>query len=191
MDLNKPLQVLRDFYSANDRLPSLRELADRLEYSSRSSAVYLVNQLINNGLLEKGINGKLLTTPRFHNRIKLLGSVTAGFPTPEEEELKNSISLENFLINNPSATYMLEVKGDSMTGAGIMPKDFVLVEKGRTPRLGDVVIAKVDGEWTMKYYRKNNGKVYLEAANPKYPDIHPKEELFITGVVVSVCRKYC
>jgi len=190
LDIKIALSKFRDFYSNNDRLPSLKETADLLGYSSRNSAVYLVNKLIKQDFLRKGLKGKLLTTDLFHQKIKLLGSVAAGFPTPEEEELKQSLSLDEFLIAKPQATFMLEVKGDSMTGAGIMPKDFVLVEKGKTAHPGDIVIAQVDGEWTMKYYRKNGEKIFLEAANPKYENIYPQEELTISGIVVSVCRKY-
>ena len=65
-----------------------------------------------------------------------------------------------------------------------------MVEKGRQPRVGDVVVAEVDGEWTMKYFRKENGRVVLEAANPKYPLIRPKSELRLAGVVTAVVRKY-
>ena len=190
LDIKHAAAKLRDFYNKHDRLPSLQEIADLLEYSSRNSAVYLVNKLIQQSFISKGLKGKLITSDLFHQKIKLLGSVAAGFPTPEEEELKQSLSLDEFLIAKPQATFMLEVKGDSMTGAGIMPKDFVLVEKGKTAHPGDIVIAQVDGEWTMKYYRKSGKKIFLEAANPKYKNIYPQEELTISGIVVSVCRKY-
>lgn len=191
MNIKKALEKLKDFYKRYDRLPSLGEIAKLFNYSSRNSAVYLVNKLIENNIIEKDPStGKLLTTPLFHNRIKLLGSVAAGFPTAEEEELQGTISLEEFLIDKPTATFMLEVKGDSMIEAGILPKDMVLVEKGRLAKSGDIVIAEVDGEWTMKYLRKSKGKTYLQAANPNYPDIHPEKTLNITGVVISTCRKY-
>ena len=190
LDLKNALTKLRGFYSSHDRLPSFGEIAELFNYASRNSAVGLVKRLIKNGYLLKSAKGKLLTTPLFHQKLKLLGAVSAGFPTPEEEELRNSLSLEKHLINNINATYMLEVKGDSMLNAGILPGDLVLVEKGKTPRVGDIVIAQVDGEWTMKYFRKKAGKAFLEAANPKYSDIHPQNELIIGGVVVSSCRKY-
>jgi repressor LexA len=116
--------------------------------------------------------------------------VAAGFPTAEEEELQGTISLEEYLIDKPTSTFMLEVKGDSMIDAGILPKDMVLVEKGRLAKSGDIVIAEVDGDWTMKYLRKTNGKTYLQAANANYPDIYPEKTLNIAGVVISTCRKY-
>jgi len=77
-----------------------------------------------------------------------------------------------------------------MTNAGIMPGDLVLVDKGRTPKSGDIVIAQVDGEWTMKYLRKHGNSVTLAPANPKYQPIIPKTELKISGVMTAVVRKY-
>jgi repressor LexA len=165
------------------------EIADLFGYSSRSSAVHVINKLIKRNFVRKGQRGHLMTGSFFQPRIRILGSIAAGFPTPEEEELDNTLSLDEFLVNKPESTFMLEVKGDSMINAGIMPKDRVLVERGRLPKQGDVVVANVDGEWTMKYYRKDGDTVYLEAANPNYPNIYPQEQLSIGGVVVSVCRK--
>jgi repressor LexA len=77
-----------------------------------------------------------------------------------------------------------------MTGAGIMPHDMVIVDRGRPPKSGDIVIAEVDGQWTMKYLRKRGESVMLIPANPKYKPITPKNELTIAGVVTAVVRKY-
>ena len=190
LDLKDVLDRMRRFFRDRDRLPSLGEIAQMFGYSSRNAAVYLVSKLVEGGFLKKDDKGKLMTTSIFHKRVRLLGSVAAGFPSPEEEELRHTVSLEEFMIEKPAATYMLEVKGDSMMNIGICPGDYVLVEKGRSPRLGDVVIAQVDEEWTLKFYRKKNGRICLEAANPKYQDIYPRSELFIGGIVVSSFRKY-
>ncbi|MCA9395821.1 MAG: hypothetical protein KC649_01520, partial [Candidatus Omnitrophica bacterium] len=79
---------------------------------------------------------------------------------------------------------------DSMDGAGIKEGDLVIVERGRDPQQNDIVIAEVDGEWTMKYYFKKGEKVVLIAANDKYDPIHPQYELKVGGVVTGVVRKY-
>ena len=100
------------------------------------------------------------------------------------------MSMDEYLITKPDASFLLTVSGDSMIGEGIMEGDMVIVEKGRAPKVGDVVIAEVDGDWTMKYFKKENGKVYLEAANPKYPIIRPRTDLQLGGVVPAVIRKY-
>ena len=77
-----------------------------------------------------------------------------------------------------------------MNGAGIMDGDLVIVEKGRNPKNGDIVLAEVDGEWTMKFLRRKGKEVVLEAANEKYPIIKAKTELRLGGVVTAVIRKY-
>jgi repressor LexA len=120
----------------------------------------------------------------------MIGKVAAGFPSPAEEELRDVISLDEYLINRPESSFLLKVNGDSMTGEGIMEGDLVIVEKGRDPKTGDIVVAEVDGEWTMKYFRKEGEAVVLESANPKYPTIRPKTQMRLGGVVTAVIRKY-
>jgi len=77
-----------------------------------------------------------------------------------------------------------------MIGAGIMDKDLVIVERGREPKNGDIILAEVDNNWTMKYFCKRGETVTLKAANPKYPPILPQSELRIAGVITAVVRKY-
>ncbi len=123
-------------------------------------------------------------------KVKILGRVEAGFPSPAEEELQDTITLDEWLIKNKEATYMLKVSGDSMVDAGIMEGDTVLVDRSITPRSGNIVIAEVDGGWTMKYLKKSGNKVELVPANKKYKTITPREDLKIAAVVISVIRKY-
>jgi repressor LexA len=85
---------------------------------------------------------------------------------------------------------MLKVKGDSMIDAGIMEGDMVLVERGKTPKPGQIVIAAVDGEYTMKYYRIKDGVIFLEPANPNFKPIYPTGELRVEAIVQAVIRKY-
>jgi SOS-response transcriptional repressor LexA len=77
-----------------------------------------------------------------------------------------------------------------MNGEGIIQGDLVIVDRGREPKNGDIILAEVDGAWTMKYFRKRGKEVVLEAANPKYPPIHPRTELRVGGVITAVVRKY-
>jgi len=77
-----------------------------------------------------------------------------------------------------------------MKDAGIVEGDMVIVERNITPRSGDIVIAEVDGEWTIKYFRKKGNVIFLEPANENYQAIYPKEELKISAVVKAVVRKY-
>jgi SOS regulatory protein LexA len=132
---------------------------------------------------------RLLPGPRGAH-LPVLGTISAGFPSPADEELTDTMSLDEYLIGNKEATYILKVNGNSMIDAGILPGDILLVERGANPRDGDIVIAQVDRAWTMKYFRKRGTAVFLEAANKDYQPIHPQEELQIAAVVRAVIRKY-
>ena len=170
-------------------MPSYQEMLDILSVRSKSVVHFWVNKLIAGGLLERDEKSHLSLT-RQSFAIPMVGSVQAGFPSPEEEVLSDLISMDEYLITKPESSFLLKVSGDSMTGAGIMEGDMVIIEKGRNPKTGDIVIAEVDGDWTMKYFQKKGKRIVLEAANPKYPDIIARTELRIGGVVTAVIRKY-
>jgi len=133
---------------------------------------------------------KVVVTSTHGRYLPVVGHIMAGFPTPAEEELQDLLSLDEYLIPRPKSSFMVRVSGDAMTEAGILPGDLVIVEKGRNPRTGDIVIAEVDGEWTMKYFRKEGKNIVLEAANTKHVPIHPQVELRLAGIVTAVIRKY-
>ena len=122
--------------------------------------------------------------------VAILGLVEAGFPTPAEESNLDRITLDEWLIGDRSASFMLKVKGDSMRDAGILAGDYVIVERGNSAKIGEIVIAEIDGAWAMKYLREDTKGYYLEAANKSYTPIRPKEKLSISAVVKAVIRKY-
>jgi len=187
--ISNRLEKIRKFYLKNNRMPSYSEVASLFGFRSKNAAYKLIGRLKELGLVYSDSTGRLLPGA-LKNSIKLLGSVTAGFPSPAEEELQDTMSLDEYLINNPNSTYLLKVEGDSMLDAGIQPGDLVLVDKNVTPKSGDIVIAQIDNEWTLKYFEKKGRAVYLRAANKKYPLIKPRDELIIGGVVVANVRKY-
>lgn len=170
------------------RGPSFEEVRKLFGYQSKNAAHWLIARLKEKKLLSQDARGKIIV--RGAQGIKLLGTVAAGFPSPAEEELVDVLSLDEYLIKHPESTYMIRVVGDSMMDAGIHPGDLVLVERGRQPQQRDIVIAQVDGEWTMKFYEKVGKDVVLKPANKKYKTIVPRESLMMGGVVVSVVRKY-
>lgn len=183
------LGKIKNFYSTKKRLPSYAELADLYGYRSKSSAYQLAARLEEAGYISKDTAGKLVPTARLTD-LKVLGDVTAGFPSPAEEELVDTMSLDEFLVENREATFILKVDGDSMEGAGIKSGDLILIERTDTAKIGQIIIAEVDGEFTLKYLRRDKSGYYLEAANPNYEDIRPEEELKIAGVLKGVVRKY-
>jgi repressor LexA len=180
------------FYSKHRRMPSYGEIMKITGYKTKSAVAYAVGKLVALGVVSKDAGGKLI--PNNLGQIKLLGLVEAGFPSPAEEELSDTMSFDDYLIEKKESTYILRVKGDSMIDAGIHEGDMVIVERGANYKDGDIVIAEVDGEWTIKYFRKerNKGeeKIFLEPANKKYKPIYPMEELKISAVVKAVVRKY-
>ncbi len=190
MNLQEKVEKLRDFVRREHRMPGYGEMLRLFGYRSKNSVHGLLKRLEQEGYLQRGRGGKLGYTGRLIGSIRLLGFVQAGFPSPAEEELLDTLSLDEFLVERPEATFMLTVTGDSMIDAGIHPGDIVLVEKGMAPRRNDIVVAQVDGEWTLKYFGRDRGGVYLDPANRKYSRIRPRESLVIGGVVRAVIRKY-
>lgn len=187
--MENQIKKIRKFFKRHRRLPTYQELAHLAGFASKNAAFKLAQKLINAGFLEKDSSGKLIPK-RLFAPLPYSGIVKAGFPSPAEEELIDTISFDEYLIEKPEATFILKVSGDSMIDAGIHPGDIVLIERGRPVKTGDIVVAEVDGEWTMKYYQKEAGQVVLVAANKKYQKIYPKHNLTIEGIVVSVVRKY-
>jgi len=177
------------FYHQKGRMPSLSEIGELIGLRSKNAVHKLVSRLEQNNVLSKDEKGRLIPGS-IALPLRVLGTVEAGFPSPAEEELADTLSLDDLLIQNPSATFLLKVSGDSMSGAGILPGDMVIIDKGQDPKSGDIVIAEVDGEWTMKYLKKRGEIVTLIPANPLYKSIRPKKELKIAGVVTAVVRKY-
>jgi len=157
---------------------------------SKDSVFKLTSRLTKLGVLSKDRRGRILPASVM-TEVRVLGLVEAGIPATAEEEVLDTLSLDEYLVQDRDSSFLLRVKGDSMKDAGIIEGDMVLVEKTNNPKLGDIVVAEVDGGWTMKYYRKDkNGSVYLEPANDAYENIYPEGELNISAVVKGVIRKY-
>ena len=176
------------FYEENKRMPVYTEIMKLLGFKSKNAVFKLVNNLVDEGIVKKDSKGFLIPNKSF-GEIPLLGLVEAGFPTMVDA-LTDTISLDDYLIGDKAASYVLEVKGDSMIDEGIHEGDLVVAERKKEPKDGDIVIAYVDGGWTMKFLRKSGGKTWLEPANKNYKPIHPKHELQIAAVVKGVIRKY-
>lgn len=190
MEHSEILRRIQAFFYETKRMPTVREVRDgilRAKSMKRTKAA--LDSLVEAGSLLRDKTGKLLPS-KFFPELRKLGTIEAGFPSPAEEELLDTMTLDEWLINNREATYMLEVKGRSMINAGIHPGDVVLVERGKQVKENDIVIACVDGKWTMKYYRMDGENPTLVPANPKFKTIRPVNELRVEAVVIAVIRKY-
>lgn len=118
-------------------------------------------------------------------------NVAAGFPSPADDYLEGELDLNSYLVKNPVASFFIRVAGDSMINAGIFDKDLLVVDRSRITKNGDIVIAVVDGEFTVKRYNISDGKVTLIAENPNYPSIELTEEILqIWGVVTSTIHEF-
>lgn len=177
------------FFRDQGRMPTYSEIAEIIGVRSKSVVHFWVAKLLAAGILQKDAKGFLFLR-RNPRALKLAGEVCAGFPSPAEEELRDIISFDEYLIRNPETSFLLSVTGDSMIEAGIREKDLVIVEKNKEPQNGDIILAEVDGNWTMKYFRRRGKMVTLEAANSKYSPIIPRTDLRIAGVITAVVRKY-
>ena len=125
--------------------------------------------------------------------LKLLSHrISAGFPSPAADYAEDGLDLNRYLVQNKPATFMFTVKGDSMMGAGICDGDKVIVDKALKPKHKDIVVAVVDGEYTIKRLYQSRGRIELQPENLQYEAITFNEgsELQIWGVVVGVVRKY-
>ena len=116
------------------------------------------------------------------------GTVAAGFPSPAMDYMEERISLDRELIRHPLSTFLVECSGDSMINAFIPPKARLLVDRSLTAKNGDIVLAVLNGEFTVKYFKKNDWRCWLVPANSKYREILVTEEmnLQIWGVVVHI-----
>ena len=180
---------INNFYRSEKRMPTYTEMMKLFGFKSKNAVARVVEKMIEVGIVAKDHLGRLVPNASFGD-IPLLGSVKAGFPADVSEELHDTLNLDDYLVKKKENTFMLEVDGDSMIEAHIADGDMVLVEKTDKARDGDIVIADVDGEFTMKYYKIDGDRVWLEPANKNFKPIYPEQYLRIQAVVKAVIRKY-
>ncbi len=127
------------------------------------------------------------------NKIPLVSAkVSAGFPSPAENYIEETLDLNKHLIKNPPATFLVRVDGDSMINAGIHPGDIIVVDRSVEAKNNDVIIAIVDGQFTVKRLSVKNDKVALIPENPNYQAIYILDEMEfeVWGKVISVIHKF-
>jgi DNA polymerase V len=120
----------------------------------------------------------------------LLVRTPAGFPSPAQDDMEEPINLGDWLVEHPAASYVMRVEGYSMAGAGINDGDLIVVSRAKKPRSGQIVVALVHGDRTLKRLRKREGRHWLVAEAVGYPETIVDEHVEIWGVVVGLARKY-
>jgi DNA polymerase V len=130
-------------------------------------------------------SGTSLKIPLFTAR------VSAGFPSPADDFIDKSLDLNEFLIEHPSATFFVRAEGTSMIGAGIHPGDILIVDRALEPAPGSIVIAALDGEFTVKRFQRKSGRSFLLAENTEFAPIEITENMTVEvwGVVTYVIHK--
>lgn len=183
------IKKIRQFHRKQRRVPTFEEMAKIFKFASKRSVTLLVDRLIEAGLLEKNSRGRT-TLKHMFLPLPVLGPIQAGIPQDAEEQLIDTLSFDEYLVDRPESSYLLKVTGDSMENEGIKEGDIVIVDKKKEPKEDDIVVAHVDDKFTLKYLKRVDGQYCLVPGNPKYKNIYPKDSLTIAGVVISVIRRY-
>ncbi|MHB8730137.1 MAG: LexA family protein [Sulfuricaulis sp.] len=183
------LTKLQDYYTRHRVLPSYSAIGKLIGLASKASVADMVLRLKGEGFLESTPGKRLKPGRRFFER-PFAESIRAGLPSPAADLGPDILTIDDYLVPHPSKTVLIRVKGDSMIGAGIQPDDVVVVEKRTSANVGDIVVAIVDNEFTLKRLGRERGRIVLKPENKSYPVIRPKGELEIFGVVVGQLRRY-
>ncbi len=180
-------EKLKELYG-KETLPSFDIIAKDFGFKHKNSIWQYFNKLKDEDLIQEK-NNRFYINKELFGAVLFSSSVKAGFASVADDYAEKRVSLdESFKINSPS-TFIFTVSGDSMIELGIYEGDKVIVEKTTSARDGDIVIAYIDGGYTLKTYRNKKGKVWLEPANPNYPNLYPKEQLIIFGIAQGIVRK--
>lgn len=183
------LDQLRDYYARHRVLPSYSAIGELVGLRSKASVAEMVQRLKTSKFLNSTPDRRLGPGDRFFER-PVAESVQAGLPSPVYDNVPDVLGIDDYLVRHPSRTLLIRVKGDSMIDAGIHAGDIVIVEKATSARVGEIVVAIVENEFTLKRLAREKNRYVLQPENKAYPVIRPKGELEIFGVVVGLIRKY-
>ncbi len=190
------LDYIEDRQGTDGVMPSTREIQQHFGFASQTAALNHLRALEREGAIVRHPGKARAVVVAAHLRrnriidVPIIGCIAAGLQQPAEQQDLGTVSVDAVSagLKKHSRMFALKVRGDSMTGAQINDGDLVILEQ-RPPKDGDIVAALVDGETTLKRYVTTRGRPFLKAENPKYPDIHPVEELTVQGVMVALVRR--
>jgi repressor LexA len=184
------LAKLQDYYADWKSIPSYAKLCEVFGIASKSWVKAILTRLNAAGFIERTPDGAWIPSRKFFARPLAESSVQAGMPVSVTATQGEYFIIDEMLIDTPSETRLIPVRGDSMIEAGIHDGDVAVVEKRNLANVGDIVVAIVDNEFTLKTLDKERGKYILRPANPAYPVIRPQGTLEIFGVLIGLIRKY-
>jgi repressor LexA len=167
----------------------VREIGKAVDIRSTRAVKYHLDVLVREGLLERqNQKARALRTAHQPDTLPLIGRIAAGSPVLAVENVEAQVSLSRF-----RDCFLLHVNGESMTGAGIMDGDMVIIRPQTTAEQGEIVAALIDNEATVKRFRSSGGSIVLEPENPAFPPITvapDRADFRIIGVVVGLLRNY-
>jgi repressor LexA len=183
------LSKLQDYYAKHQVIPSYAAMGKLWGISAKSWVASCVSRLKDEGYLKLTPDKRLRPAARFFERRVAHAPVRAGLPNAALEDGYDLVTIDDYLVKLPSKTTLVRVKGDSMVEAGILEGDLVVVEQQPNANVGDIVVAIVDDEFTIKYLERERGVFVLRPANKAYPTIRAKGKLEIFGVMVGLVRR--
>jgi SOS-response transcriptional repressor LexA len=184
------LEKLQDYYAEHKVIPSYSVLAALWGISAKSWVAECVKRFEEAGYLAWTPERQLKPGPRFFERRLADSPVQAGLPNAALSDGYDFVSsIDDIVVRVPSKTTLVRVKGDSMVDAGIHEGDYLVVEKQPHANVGDIVVAIVDNEFTVKHLERERGAFVLKPANKAYPVIRPRGRLEIFGVVAGLVRR--
>lgn len=192
------LKFIEKYQLKHGSSPTLREMREHFGVSSDNSILKHLKALQEKGYIEKddtprGIKILDSVKRRLESdtiKLPLLGHIPAGGPVLSEEFIESWFNVGPDIAKRQEGHFLLKVRGESMINAGIHDGDIVVVDSNKIPSSGDIVVALVDNENTVKRYMRENTKIFLKAENPEYENIYPEHELTIQGVVTALMRYY-
>jgi SOS-response transcriptional repressor LexA len=183
------LGLIQDHYAKQRAMPTFAQVA-QLAGISVSTAAFHIESLKASGYLSATDTGRLTPGKAFFQRV-FAGYVRAGVPAYADASAGDGLLIDEYLVDAPSRTFLLTVKGESMSDAGLLPGDTVVVKRGAVAEPGDIVVVDANGEGTIKELARNaGGELFLRARNPAFADIWPVDGFELMGVVVGQFRRY-
>ena len=170
-------------------LSSYEKIKTTFGYKSKNSIKQYIEVLKEQNLIIENEN-KFYINPTQFGAPLVATSVKAGFAAIMDDKIEKRVSMDEILEINSPSTFVFKVSGDSMCEIGILDGDYVVVKKTPNANIGDVVLAVVDNEFTLKTYKKDEKGFYLKPENSDYPIIRPKFSLSIFGVAIGVTRRF-
>lgn len=187
------IRYIRNQLVQHGRAPSIRELQRAMKFKWPRSAALLIETIIKKGFVKRTESGelRLIKDPEEDKSnartvdVPLVGSIACGAPILAEENVEAMVAISKSFIRPGGRYFLLRAKGDSMTGAGIEDGDCVLVKQQPTAENGDIVVALIDDEATLKEFHRSGDAVILKPHNKKYQPIIVRNDFQVQGVVTA------